>query len=185
VQSGGNMSIIGNNIGSTAAVNFANGFTNSGFIELTTQDLGYSVSLNVASGTLTNASGATLQSTIGAGGTRTIGANVSNDGAIRPGGTGGQVGTLTITGNFTQTANGILYIDIASNTSSDVLAISGTATLGGNVNLSPISPYAIEDGPLWSVMTYSSRTGTVVVNGTSASFADYNIATVLRVFQSS
>jgi fibronectin-binding autotransporter adhesin len=184
VQSGGVLNVIGSNLGSTASLNLANGFTNSGLITLTSVDLGYSASLNVGGGgTLTNASGATLQSTNGAGGTRTIGANVSNGGAIRPGGTGGQVGTLTINGNYTQIAGGFLYIDIASNTSSDVLAISGTAALAGTINMAPISPYTIASGPQWTAMTYASRTGTVSVTAPCAAFATYN-STSLQLTQS-
>ena len=70
-------------------------------------------------------------------GSGTINANVTNGGQVIPGGTGA-AGTSTINGNYTQTATGTLDIDIGGTTAGsqyDQLAVSGTASLGGTVNV--------------------------------------------------
>src|SRR5262249_21342034 len=56
----------------------ANGFTNNGAIELTSVSAGYSSNLTVTNGVLTNASGGTISSLPGAGGSRTLAASLDN-----------------------------------------------------------------------------------------------------------
>jgi hypothetical protein len=63
------------------------------------------------------------------------GATLTNNGTIRPGGNG-TVGTLSVVGNYVQGASGNLNVELASNSSYDVLAVSGTANLGGTLNVS-------------------------------------------------
>ena len=72
-------------------------------------------------------------------GSGTINANVTNGGQVIPGGTGA-AGMLTINGNYTQTATGSLNIELGGTAagSSDQLAVSGTASLGGS-SMSPRS----------------------------------------------
>lgn len=76
-------------------------------------------------GSVTVASGARVD------GSGTIAGSVTNAGTFAPGvGLGG----LTITGNYTQTAGGILEIDYsASGANIDLLTVNGAATLGGTV----------------------------------------------------
>lgn len=56
-----------------------------------------------------------------------IGGNVANAGTVMPGGT---IGTLTVDGNYAQSANGALVIEV-SPTAGSQLRVNGAATLGG------------------------------------------------------
>lgn len=60
-----------------------------------------------------------------------VGSVVNNGGTVAPGGT---IGTLTIQGNYTQGANGVLSIEI-SPTASSTLQVTGVASLGGSLHL--------------------------------------------------
>ncbi|HVW50434.1 MAG TPA: autotransporter domain-containing protein [Trinickia sp.] len=60
-----------------------------------------------------------------------IGNNVVNDGTVMPGGT---IGTLSINGNYTQTANGALVVEV-SPVSGSQLKVNGTATLEGKLRV--------------------------------------------------
>ncbi|HPX80414.1 MAG TPA: autotransporter domain-containing protein [Syntrophales bacterium] len=51
-----------------------------------------------------------------------------NKGMVEP---GNSIGTLTVTGNYTQNATGGLTIEVASTTSNDLLAVGGVAELDG------------------------------------------------------
>jgi uncharacterized protein with beta-barrel porin domain len=62
----------------------------------------------------------------------TIQGNLTNQGTVSP---GNSPGTLTITGNYTQTASGTFTVDIASATNYDKLNVSGTASLDGTVQV--------------------------------------------------
>ncbi len=67
------------------------------------------------------------------GGTGTIsfsGGFFNNGGTVSP---GNSIGTLTITGNYTQGANGTLRAEVASPVLSDLLAVTGTASLNGTL----------------------------------------------------
>jgi len=71
--------------------------------------------------------------------------DVINGGIVSPGGTG-TTGILTIAGNYTQTAAGILNIElngVVPGTQHDQLLLNGavTAQLGGTLNISLISAY--------------------------------------------
>src|SRR5205085_7936707 len=58
------------------------GLTNTGTIDLTTVNGGYGVTLTVSGGPLTNAPSGTITSSTGAAGTRTINAQLDNQGAL-------------------------------------------------------------------------------------------------------
>jgi len=67
----------------SAALTVANGFTNNGVIELTAiNGVGNTAALNVTSGTLTNAASGSIQSLAGAGGPRSLNAQVTNLGTL-------------------------------------------------------------------------------------------------------
>ncbi len=72
-------------------------------------------------GTLTVNSGAEV------GGYGTL-SNVINNGTMSP---GGSIGTLTLNGNYTQGSKGKLFIEAASPTNNDLVAINGAASLNG------------------------------------------------------
>lgn len=64
-------------------------------------------------------------------GTGTVG-DVTNNGSVSP---GHSVGTLNISGNYTQNASGTLVIEVEGTNNSDLLNISGTASLDGTLNV--------------------------------------------------
>ena len=67
-------------------------------------------------------------------GTGEVNGNVLNNGIVSP---GASIGTLTINGNYTQSASGTLRIEVAGASPGqyDVLAINGRATLAGRLQL--------------------------------------------------
>jgi fibronectin-binding autotransporter adhesin len=78
-------------------------------------------------GDVTNNANAILQ------GTGTITGNLNNSGTVSP---GNSVGTLNVSGSFTQTAGGVLEVEIASAASYDKVAVTGapgTATVAGTL----------------------------------------------------
>ncbi len=78
-------------------------------------------------GTVTNASGHTIS------GRGTVSAPFINQGTINPGNTG--VGTLNASSGVTLSPTSVLNIELAGNNSSDRLAVTGTANLGGTLNV--------------------------------------------------
>lgn len=69
-------------------------------------------------------------------------------GTVRPG-DGGTVGTLSVEGGYTQESNGVLEIDIASNTRVDQLVVrNGQAVLGGTLRVNVLPGADIVAGPI-------------------------------------
>ncbi len=94
--------------------------------------------------------------TVSGNGTITAG-TVLNSGVIGP---GLSAGMLTISGNYTQTTNGTLAIEIGGTTAGtqyDQLNVTGTATLGGTLALSLINAFSPVPGNTFTVMTYASH----------------------------
>ena len=56
--------------------------------------------------------------------------NLINSGTVNP---GNSVGTMTVNGNYTQTAAGTLAVEIASPTSYDKVSVTGSASLNGTL----------------------------------------------------
>jgi hypothetical protein len=107
--------------------------------------------------------------TINAGGTLagsgTIDANVINSGTVSPGSPTG-TGTLTINGNYTQTAGGVLDAGLESPKAIDQVMISGLATLAGALNVALLDGFVPASGELFAIMTFGSssrRFATVIV----------------------
>lgn len=77
------------------------------------------------------------------GGLGAFGGNVANSGTLSPGLTSpvSTAGTLAVAGNFSQTPSGTLVIQLASPTSFDRLAVAGTATLAGTVQIDTVESY--------------------------------------------
>jgi len=95
------------------------------------------------------------------GGTGTTIGNVTNDGSVAP---GASIGTQSITGNYVQNSGGDLIIEFDS-TSSDLLDITGSATLDGRVTFSEFAG-GTADGTTY---TFLQTTG-----GITGSFATIN-----------
>jgi len=132
--------------------------------------------IQVASGATFRRSGGFTNSATGVlagGGTiDLVGATLTNDGAVRPGGAG-TIGTLSIAGNFVQGSGGSLDVDLASGPSYDVLAVSGAATLDGTLNVNYLGGYT-GAGNVHPVLAYASATGTfATINDVNSLPANY------------
>jgi hypothetical protein len=93
----------------------------------------------------------------------TIGANVVNGGELNPG-VDIFVGTLAITGNYTQTATGVVNIKIGGPTEEDYdhLVVQGTADLdanGATLNVNMVYGFNPQGGESFTVMTFGSLVG--------------------------
>jgi hypothetical protein len=120
----------------------------------------FSSGTNTLGGSIT-ASSVTIQSGATVSGSATITSSVTNSGTIYVGGPGA-TGRLTINGNFTQTSQGILNMEIAGLTAAtqfDQLAISGTATLAGTLNVQLLNGFIPASGNSFAVLTFGSHSG--------------------------
>ena len=86
------------------------------------------------------------------GGTGIIGGNVVNGGVVSP---GDAPGTLSILGNYTQSGAGSLHIQIAGLAAGqhDLLAVSGTASLAGSLQLVRLNNFALNPGDKVEILT--------------------------------
>jgi len=84
-----------------------------------------------------------------------IGGNIINDGTVAP---GGSIGTLTVAGNYAQTATATLSIEV-SPTDASLLKVGGNASLGGTLAL-------IYDPGTYSAHQYTILTAGGTVSGT-------------------
>jgi hypothetical protein len=95
-------------------------------------------------------------------GNGTIGANVTSAGQVAP---GLSPGSLTISGNYTQSSAGAVNVEIGGivvGTEYDQLNVTGpgVAALSGTLNASFIGGFVPVDTNAFTVLTYASRTGT-------------------------
>jgi fibronectin-binding autotransporter adhesin len=120
------------------AVTFGNSFVNGGVL---------AVNGTLTSPVLVNPGG-TL------GGSGTVIGNVTNNGRVAP---GNSLGTLTINGNYTQTRDGTLAVEV-SPSGADRLVVGGAATLGGTLLFLPQAALFTE-GPSFTVLTANSIQG--------------------------
>ena len=93
------------------------------------------------------------------GGSGTVTASVTNGGQVSP---GASTGVLTISGAYTQTAIGVLDIQIGgleTGTSFDQLNVTGAASLDGTLAVSLTSGFMPNGGNSFRVMTFASRSG--------------------------
>lgn len=91
------------------------------------------------------------------GGTGTFGGNVSNSGILSPGLTNATPESLNVAGNFTQTSTGTLVVQLASPTSFDKLAVAGSASLAGTVQVDTLNGY----NPIGQSFTFLTAPGGV------------------------
>jgi outer membrane autotransporter protein len=143
--------------------------TVTNFDSLTKQDSGtwkidealtYAGSTTVDAGSLivdrTIASGQTLVNPGGLlGGNGSIGGPLVNSGIVSP---GDSVGTLTVNGNYTQSAAGALRIEIAGISASqhDLLAVNGHANLAGTLQLIGLGSFRLHVGDQLTFLTASA-----------------------------
>jgi hypothetical protein len=87
---------------------------------------------------------------------------------------GASPGTLTINGDYTQGAAGVLNIELGGTTQGvnyDLLQVTGTANLGGTLNVSLFGGFTGTAGDLFDVITYGSRTGNFATVNFPAGYA--------------
>ncbi len=159
ISSGQTVWVQGCDGGSNATLTTAAGFTNAGTIRLESANQGYSDTLTVSSGTLTNAAGGIILVNNGSGGSRTINAGITNQGTIttnaallvngsgrvfdQAGGSTSGSSSLTLTGGTFVFQGGSfstapLLTNVAVNisagaTDSATLVVRGSSTLSGTV----------------------------------------------------
>jgi hypothetical protein len=149
--------------GPGAALDFGSGdFSNAGtvaigngaIVSVGTADYTQSGGSTTVDGTLVaanvNLDGGSLS------GTGTIQANVVNAALIVP---GDPFGTLTVQGNYTQTATGVLLIQIAGPNQYGQLAVTGSATLAGTLQVSLLDNYVPTIGASFQILTFANYTG--------------------------
>jgi hypothetical protein len=150
----------------SATLTSAGSFTNNGLIELTSTGAAYAATLTVTAGTLTNASGGTITTLVGTGGTRRISAVVDNQGSItvHPGpsssGILNIVGSLTTSGTLNMELGGLV-----AGTGYSQVTVTGTATLGGTLNFSLVS-FAPTLGNTFDILTSSGTLSGTLALGT-------------------
>ena len=104
-------------------------------------------------------------------GTGVVNGNVANSGILSP---GASIGTLTINGNYTQSASGTLRIEVAgaSPGQDHVLAVNGRANLAGTLQLIRVGGFGLRVGDQIAFLTASAG-----VSGTFANVENDFLAT--------
>jgi hypothetical protein len=102
------------------------------------------------------------------GGSGTVQANVLNNSEVDVG-QPGSPGALTIVGDYTQTAGGVLVVEIGgpnAGTDFDQLNVTGQAPLDGTLTVNLINGFVPSSGDSFPVLTFGSETGAfATVNG--------------------
>jgi hypothetical protein len=89
-------------------------------------------------------------------GSGTIQANVINAATVEPGDT---FGTLAVQGNYTQTATGVLLIQIGAANAYGQLAVTGSSTLAGTLQVSFVNGYVPAVGIDFQILTFADSVG--------------------------
>ncbi len=106
--------------------------------------------------------------------------NVISNAAFNMGDMPMTVGTMAISGNYTQGANGSLAFDIASLTSYDQLNMSGRASLNGTLYVDLLNGYVPQIGNMFDIMNFAGKSGTfsmvlgLPINGQEHFVLEYN-----------
>lgn len=152
----------------------ANGFVNQGTITIE-NDADWSSDvfdqrLTVSAGTLVNASGATIRARRGAGraGPRTLNAQLDNQGTIEV--FADTAGLFTIVGNvLTSGTISVAVGGLSAGTQHGQLAVTGTLSLGGTLNVGLFGGYVPVSGNSFTVLTSTgARTGTFATSNLTA-----------------
>jgi uncharacterized repeat protein (TIGR01451 family) len=145
------------------AMQFAAPLMNSGVVEIDAGTLNFSGTYAQSAGTTDVRPGATLQTaalSLNGGalvGNGTIAGTVANHAVVAP---GASPGTLTINGDYVQAANGTLDIQLGGTTPGtqyDRLAVSGTVTLDGTLNVTTVGGFVPAVGNAFQFLTYGAR----------------------------
>jgi len=149
---------VGNQTGSTGIVTIA-GF-NSRWVNAVSLYVGAgggSGSLTVTDSGAVQAATITIHPLGEVRGNGTLIGNTQNGGLVEP---GTSVGTLSVTGSYTQTIDGQLQVELASASSFDRLLVTGGATLGGTLEISLLDGFSPPLGQAFVILTCGARVGT-------------------------
>jgi len=103
-----------------------------------------------------------------------LSASVFSNGALTPADSPITTGRLTIAGNYTQNANGALNANVAGATQFNQLAVSGTASLGGTLNVGLLNGFVPSLGATFQILTASAVKGAFsTVNGASINGSEH------------
>ncbi|HEX8816144.1 MAG TPA: hypothetical protein VF753_11635 [Terriglobales bacterium] len=101
-------------------------------------------------------------------------AHVYNSGTVVAGPSLTATGKLTVNPGYIQTASGALDANIASSTKYNVLNVSGTATLGGTLNIGLLNSFVPTVGESFVILSAKSVSGTfATVNGTQINDSEH------------
>jgi hypothetical protein len=110
---------------------------------------------SLTAGTLVNLEGGTLA------GSGMVNADVRNNAEVDVG-RASSTGVLTVNGNYTQTAGGVLRVRIGGltpGTDFDQLNVTGQATLDGTLTVNLINGFVPDSGQSFTVLTFGSGSG--------------------------
>ena len=109
------------------------------------------------------------------GGNGTIVSNVVNNGTIAP---GNSIGTLNITGNYTQATGSTYRVEVNTTPASDLINITGTATIQGGAAVNVVAaPGLYTVGQRYTILTAAGgRTGTYATLSDNMPFVDFQLA---------
>jgi len=159
-----------------AVVTGTGSMTNSGTLDLTNSTCSDNATFALPVGdVLTNAANGVIETLTGVGsGTRTIQANITNDGTIGPSSTN----TLTIDGNLTDASTAVYDVNVNTG-SSDVIAMGAgdTAALAGTMTAVPVAGFTPSSGYSATVIT-GTYTGTFSSVGPAGWSATYPVGSV-------
>ncbi len=114
----------------------------------------YTGATALSAGTLLLQNSSVSATTIGTGatlaGTGTVRGNLVNNGRVSP---GSSPGTITVNGNYTQSAGGTYAAELASASSYDRLVVNGSAALNGTLSLTALNSYTPAAGQVHTLLT--------------------------------
>ena len=116
--------------------------------------------IDLGDGTLTPEDTLTLESGASLVGSGTLNSNLINGGEVSP---GSSPGLITVDGNYTQSSDGVLTMELAGTTAGseyDQLDVTGNANLAGTLDVSLLGEFHPSPGDSFTVLTYGSRTVT-------------------------
>lgn len=149
----------------------------TGTLTLTGDSSTYTGTMQVTTGKVQVAAGASVGGTIDVGTQGELGGhgsvgNVNNSGTVSP---GGSIGTLTVAGNYVQSATAVDSQEITTGGVGDLIDVLGTATLNGGTLSVQATPSFYATGSTWTVL---SATGGLT--GTFSSVTQNLVSPTLR-----
>ena len=163
---------------SAGVMQFGAPLSNDGLVRIESGTMQFGGNYAQSDGTTTILAGATLQTatlSLNGGsltGNGTVAGTVANDATVSP---GTSPGTLTIHGDYVQSPDGVLNIQLGGTTPGsqyDRLLVSGSVTLDGTLNVTTTNGFTATPGNAFQILTFGSRTGNstfAVMNGLTGS----------------